>query len=151
MWLLRGVRKNRWEDRRADNPSHVAEAARDLSLRPGEDGLSLYQVDDEEDGKRVATLFGVYKRRTRGASDHVDYILISEDAFARFGLGVLPAPNPELGPELSKRHREVRGISDSISQELAAFILEEKRFKLARIKRQDIDKAALLELLPPKE
>ena len=43
MWLLRCGRKNRWENRRADDPLHVAEAAKDLSLRPGEDGLSLFR------------------------------------------------------------------------------------------------------------
>jgi hypothetical protein len=51
MWLLRCARRNRWEDRRADDPSHVAEAARDLSLRPGEDGLSLFEIADEEEGR----------------------------------------------------------------------------------------------------
>ncbi len=59
MWLLRCGRKNRWENRRADDPLHVAEAAKDLSLRPGEDGLSLFEVADEDAGKRIATLFGV--------------------------------------------------------------------------------------------
>jgi len=76
MWLLRGVGRSRWQDRRADDPSHIAAAAKDLSLRPGEDGLSLFRVDDEEDGRRVATLLGVHKRRVSGRSDHLDYILV---------------------------------------------------------------------------
>ena len=69
MWLLRGVGKNRWLERRAYDPAHVAAAAKDLCLRPGEDGLSLFRADDEEDGRRVATLLGVSKVRARGRSD----------------------------------------------------------------------------------
>jgi len=69
MWLLRCGRKNRWENRRADDPLHVAAAAKDLSLRPGEDGLSLFEVDDEDDCKRIATLFGVHRTRILGRSD----------------------------------------------------------------------------------
>jgi hypothetical protein len=143
MWLLRGVARTRWLDRRADDHAHVAVAARDLSLRPGEDGLSLFQVEDEEDGRRVATLLGVHKGSLRGHSDHVDDILVSSDDFARFGLGVVPVPDPTLGAVLSQRHREVKGITDDISTRLATALLEEKRFRLDRIKRQDIDRAAL--------
>jgi hypothetical protein len=142
MWLLRGVGKTRWLDRGADDPAHVAAAAKDLSLRPGEDGLSVFQVDDEEDGRRVATLLGVYKTLIRGRSDHVDYILVPPEVFAGFGLSVVPVPDPSLGPELSERHREVKGITDAISMRLAAVLLEEKRFQLGRIPRQDIDRAA---------
>jgi hypothetical protein len=43
---------------------------------------------------------------------------------------------------LSERHREAKGITDAISFRLAAALLEEKRFKLDRIKRQDVEKAA---------
>ncbi len=143
MWLLRGVRKARWLDRRADDTAHVAAAARDLSLRPGEDGLSLFEVDDEEDGRRVATLLGVSKKLTRGRSDHVDYILVPSDVFGGPGLSVVPAPDPALGPELSERHREVKGITDAISLRLATVLLEGGRFQLARIPRQEIDRAAL--------
>jgi len=141
MWLLRGVAKSRWENRRAEDSAHIA-AARDLSLRSGEDGLSLYEVEDEEDGKRIATLFGVHKKLTLGRSDHVDYLLIPTDYFARFGLTIIPAPDPDLGPRLSERHREAKGITDAISFRLATALLEEKRFKLDRIKRQDVEKAA---------
>jgi hypothetical protein len=141
MWLLRGVRKNRWEGRGADDPAHVAAAARDLSLRPGEDGLSLFRVDDEQDGRRVATLLGVYKALERGQSDHVDYILIPSDVFATLGLSIVPVPDPALGPELSDRHREAKGITDVISVKLAATLLSEQRVQLGRIPRQEVDRA----------
>jgi hypothetical protein len=142
MWLFRGVTKNRWLNRRADDSAHVDAAARDISLRPGEDGLSLYRVDDEEDGKRVGTLFGVYKKQVRGRADHVDYILIPADSFTGLGLSVLPVPDPALGPELSERHHEVRGMTASLSRRLAAILLEEKRFQLGHVAKQDIDRAA---------
>jgi hypothetical protein len=142
MWLLRSARKNRWENRRADDPLHVAEAAKDLSLRPGEDGLSLFEVDDEQDGHRVATLFGVHRTLTLGRSDHVDYVLIPADDFARFGVTVVPVPDPDLGPVLSGRHREARGMTDAISLNLAAAILKEGRFKVNRIRKQDVETVA---------
>jgi hypothetical protein len=141
MWLLRGVRRNRWQGRSADDPAHVAAAARDLSLRPGEDGLSLFRVDDEDDGRRVATLLGVYKTLERGQSDHVDYILIPSDVFAALGLSVVPVPDPALGPELAERHREAKGITDPIGVQLAAILLDEQRVQLGRIPRQEVDKA----------
>jgi hypothetical protein len=53
MWLLRCGRKNRWENRRADDPLHVAEAAMDLTLRPGEDGLSLKKHEVEESARKA--------------------------------------------------------------------------------------------------
>ena len=34
MWLLRCGRENRWENRRADDPLQVAEAAKDLTSGP---------------------------------------------------------------------------------------------------------------------
>ncbi len=141
MWLLRGVGKNRWLDRGADDPAHVAAAAKDLSLRPGEDGLSLFQVDDEEDGRRVATLLGVFKALERGRSDHLDYLLIPPDVFATLGLSVVPVPDPALGPELSERHREAKGMADAITLQLAAILLGEKRVRLGRIARQEVDSA----------
>jgi hypothetical protein len=141
MWLLRGVGKNRWQGRGADDPAHVAAAAKDLSLRPGEDGLSLIRVDDEDDGRRVATRLGVYKALERGQSDHVDYILIPPDVFATLGLSVVPVPDPALGPELSDRHREAKGITDAISAKLATALLGDQRFQLGRIPRQEVDRA----------
>jgi hypothetical protein len=142
MWLLRCARKNRWEGRRADDPSHVAEAARDLSLRLGEDGLSLFEVADEEEARRVATGIGVNKMLTLGRSDHVDYLLIPSDDFARLGLIIVPEPDHRLGPELSGLHREAKGITDAMSLKLAAAILETGHFQVNRIKKQDVEKAA---------
>ena len=141
MWLLRCGRKNRWENRRADDPLHIAEAAKDLSLRPGEDGLSLFEVADEDHGKRIATLFGVHKTRILGRSEHVDYVLIPADLFGSFRLNVVTVPDPVLGPQLSDRHREVKGITAAIAVDLAAAILSDGRFTVDRIKRQDVEEA----------
>ncbi len=142
MWLLRGVRKARWADRDADDPAHVEEAARDVSLRADEDGLSVFEVLDEEDGRRVATWLGVQKTLVRGRSVPLDYLLIPPDVFATLGLSVVPVSDPSLGPELSERHREVKGLTPASSQRLAATLLREKRFRLDRIPRQDIDRSA---------
>jgi hypothetical protein len=142
MWLLRCGRKNRWQDRRADDPLQVAEAAKDLSLRPGEDGLSRFEVADEDDGERIATLFGVHRTLTLGRSEHVDYVLVPADLFGRFPLNVVTAPDPELGPQLSGRQREAKGITNAIAVDLAAAILKDGRFKVDRIKKQDVEEAA---------
>jgi hypothetical protein len=142
MWLLRCGRKNRWENRRADDPLDVAAAAKDLTLRPGEDGLSLFEVVDEDDGKRIATLFGVHRTLTLGRSDHVDYILIPADLFGTFRSKVVTAPDPGLGPHLSSRHRQAKGITDAIAVDLAASILNDGRFKVDRVKKQDVEEAA---------
>ncbi len=142
MWLLRCGRKNRWENRRADDPLDVAAAAMDLSLRPGEDGLSLFAIDDEDDGKRIATLFGVHRVRILGRSEHVDYVLIPADLVGSVQLNVVRAPDPELGPQLSERHREAKGITNAIAVDLAAAILKDGRFKVDRVTKQDVEAAA---------
>ena len=141
MWLLRCGRRNRWENRRADELLDVAAAAKDLTLRPGEDGLSLFEVADEDDGKRTATLFGVHRTLTLGRSEHVDYVLIPADVFGTFRLKIVTAPDPELGPHLSSRHREAKGITDAIAVDLAAAILNDGRFKVDRVKKQDVEAA----------
>jgi len=58
------------------------------------------------------------------------------------GLIVVPAPDPALGPELSERHREAKGITAALSLRLAAILLDEGRFQLDRIRRQEVDSAA---------
>jgi hypothetical protein len=142
MWLVRCGRKNRWEDRRADDSLHVAEAAKDLSLRPGEVGLSLFEVADEDDGKRIATLFGVHRTRVLGRCEHVDYVLIPADLLGSSQWNVVAAPDPALGPQLSERHREAKGITNAIAVDLAVAILIDGRFKVVRINKRDIEEAA---------
>ncbi len=140
MWLLRSARKNRWENRRGDDPAHVSEAAKDLTLRAGEEGLSLFEVENEEEGERVATSLGVHRTLTLGRSDHVDYLLIPSETFAQLGLTVVPVPDPRLEAPLSELHREAKGITDEISLQLAAAILKARRFQVNRIKKQDVEK-----------
>jgi hypothetical protein len=135
MWLLRCARKNRWANRRADDSAHVSEAAKDLTLRAGEDGLSLFEVKDEEEGQRVATSIGVHRMLTLGRSDHVDYLLVPSETFAQLGLTVVPVPDPRLEARLSGLHREAKGITDEISLELAEAILKTGRFYVNRINK----------------
>ncbi len=142
MWLLRCARKNRWHSRSPDDPLDVAEAAKDLSLRPGEAGLSLFEVEDDEDGRRIATLFGVHRTLTFGRSDHVDYLLVPAGVFASFGLTIAAAADPRLGPQLSERHREANVVTNATGISLAAAILKDGRFKVERIKKRDVEKAA---------
>src|SRR6185312_5665572 len=117
----------------ADEPAQVSEAAKDLTLRPGEDGLSLFEVKDEAEGELVATRIGVHRMITLGRSDHVDYLLIPPEVFAQLELTIVPVPDPRLEPQLSELHREIKGITDETSRRLAAAILEDGRFLANRL------------------
>jgi len=60
MLLMRIGRQARWAfDRVADNPDHVSDAAKDLRLDEGEGGLSVYQIEGEEERREVAIRFVV--------------------------------------------------------------------------------------------
>jgi hypothetical protein len=111
MLILRVGRKGRWEGRRHDNALDVAEAAKDLQLRAGEAGLSVFEVEDADDAGRIALLYALY-RRTLSAGrrlDDVDYLLVPSDHFTRLGLTIRPVPDGRLFAPLSERHR---GLGD---------------------------------------
>ena len=85
---------------------------------------------------------GVHRTLILGRSEHVDYVLIPADLLGSFRLNVVTAPDPELGPQLSERHREAMVITNAIAVDLAAAILNDGRFKVDRIKKRDVEEAA---------
>ena len=64
-WALRIGSVGRWRGQDA------AKAAKDLELRPGEEGLSVFWVEVQEDADRIGVLFGMYRRNK---PREVDYI-----------------------------------------------------------------------------
>jgi hypothetical protein len=67
VYLLRIGRQRRWSsDRDATSPEDVAEASRDLKLDVGEEGLSVYRVEGQEESLEVAVRWAL----TSGLTHH---------------------------------------------------------------------------------
>src|SRR5436305_6660487 len=121
MLLLRLSNRNRWDARSAEEPTDVAEAAHDVTLRAGEAGLSVFEVQDDAEADWVATLLAL---TDPGRLKKVDYLLIPPECFTALALTIAPVPDPRLIAELSDRHREVLGLDRAGGAEaLAAVIL----------------------------
>lgn len=101
-WVLRVGSYGRWKGGNAEK------AAKDLELREGEDGLSVFRVDDPAEADRVGVQFGMY---LRGKPKEVDYVLIPEDAIAA-PLRLAARPDPNLPAELGERHYEIEGLRE---------------------------------------
>ncbi len=121
MWLWRAGNLSRWRKQQALNTEHVARAARDLSLRAGEQGLSLYLVENPSEIERVCLLFAI---TLRGRPRDLEYLLINRQCFDVIpSLQLLKIPVEGLHPELSERHYEARGLTPEIALQLAEIIL----------------------------
>jgi hypothetical protein len=82
-------------DRRADDPAHVVEAARDLTLSPDEAGLSVYRVEDVEDSREVALRYALTYRQKLA---HMDYLVFPTALATDLGLSVTTVPVAGLDP-----------------------------------------------------
>jgi hypothetical protein len=132
MWLLRIANLGRWSNKSPEVGHHVAQAARDVSLRKNEKGLSVFEVGDAAEADWVATLFALSARP--GRLEKIDYLLMTPECFAALGLAILPTPDPGLIEELSSRHREVRGLDQpDAAKVLTKQILEDDRCQIIRI------------------
>jgi len=94
MWLLRIANRGRWSEKSAEDSNHVDQAAKDVSLRKNEQGLSVFEVEDSAEADWVATLIALTTRP--GRPERIDYLLIPPDCFAALGLVILPVPDPAL-------------------------------------------------------
>ena len=61
----------------ADDPEHIVDAARDVSLSHGEVGLSVYRVEGDEDARELAIRYALTCRN--GPADHMDYIVFPDE------------------------------------------------------------------------
>lgn len=100
-WVLRIVSAGRWKG------NDAAKVARDLELRKGETGLSVFWMDTPEDADRIGVLFGMYRRNK---PREVDYVLIPERCLVAFRL--VARPDRSLPPELADWHYEIEGMGD---------------------------------------
>src|SRR5262245_9716267 len=90
MLLLRIASRGRWTaDRVVNDPGHVATAAADLKLKPGEDGLSVFQVEGEEDSREAAVRFALTCRED---ARHVDYLVFPAELAEDLGWSSPPSP-----------------------------------------------------------
>ena len=128
-WVLRIGRASRWKGKDAE------QAAKDLEPREGETGLSTFWVDAPEDGDRIGVLFGMY---CRDKPKEVDYVLFPERCVARFRL--VPRPDPNLPPELSKHHHEIEGMRDvdAASLLLARAVLADGATRVKHLREGDV-------------
>ena len=132
MWVLRVGRKARWEvDRDASDPGQVAEAAEDLRLGPGEAGLSIFRIDEEDEVREIGVRYALTCRRK---PEHLDYVLFPEDLATDLGLTVTPTSTAGLHPYLNDRHYEILGLTEELRLRLAAAILGREDRRVGRIR-----------------
>jgi hypothetical protein len=136
MLLLRVGRRARWgTDRRADDPVHVVEAARDLTLSPDEAGLSVYRVEGDEDSREVALRYAL---TVRGKIAHMDYLVFPSELATSLGLSVIFVPTQEQDPKLNARHHEIIGLTPELELRLAGSILASEQRRIVRIRDRDL-------------
>jgi hypothetical protein len=132
MWVLRVGRKARWDvGRHASDPGQVAEAAEDLRLGPGEVGLSVFRIDEENEIREVGVRYALTCRRK---SEHLDYVLFPEELAKDLGLTVTPTSIAGLHPYLNDRHYEISGLTGELRLRLAAAILGLEDRRVGRIR-----------------
>jgi hypothetical protein len=132
MWLLRIGKLQHWQDR------DPATGVKDLMLRQGETGLSVYKIADESiEAERVATIFA----GVREGPENSDYVLFSMDVVAKLGLTIAKTDAPGTHPFLVERHHEILGLSHGESDgalALATAIARSDEMRAARISRERV-------------
>jgi hypothetical protein len=136
MLLLRIGSRGRWAAGLvADDPGNVANAAADLTLKPSEEGLSVFRVEGENEAREAAVRFALTCRRDRR---HADYVVFSSDLAERLGLVVARVPREELDSWLSERHHEIFGLTPALALRLAAAILADADRRVGRVPKEDL-------------
>jgi hypothetical protein len=136
VYLLRVGRLRRWNfDRDARRPEDVAEAARDLSLDVGEEGLSVFRVEGDDEAREAAIRFAL---TCRPKPQHLDFVLFPSGLASDLGLGVAYAPRQDLEPFLNARHYEIVGLTPQLALRLAAAILSCAGRQVERLREHDL-------------
>ena len=137
MLVLRVGRKARWEegDRPADDPLRVSQAALDLQLAPDEAGLSVFQVEGEDEPREVAVRFAL---TCRDRPAHVDFVVFPAELATGLGLTVAPVPIEGLDPDLNARHHEIIGLTPELTGRLASSILVSADRRVGRVRDRDV-------------
>ncbi len=109
-------------------------AVKDLSLRPGEAGLSVYKVDSLDEAVNIAK---IHAPTARKKVDKIDFLLFEESIIAEVEGLELRQSDSNLHPELSSVHHEICGLSLSKARLLAEAILS-SYFDVKRISEADL-------------
>ena len=132
MFLLRKVRKSRWERAVGGGAEAIAEAADDLSYRPQEEGLSVYEVTE---GEAQTFAFHWCSVHQQTSDKPFDYLLISPDLIPE---GALTATLDGAGDALlDERHREIKFEGTFTPDAFARSILRSDR-KPVRIPKGEL-------------
>ncbi len=132
MWMFRLGRLSSWtifiakakarRSRDAALEDDVRLAARDLTLRDDEDGLSVYRVDEIENAGRVAVMYAV---TVWNRPDSIEYVLIPDRCLE--GYECVPTPSADGALQLRELHHEIFGLRDAAKRdELARRVLSER-------------------------
>jgi hypothetical protein len=115
VWLLRVVKPGRWDVIQED---WLAKASEDLMLRDGEEGLSVFKIDNIEEAEEIFALY-VFTNRDPGSSG---YVLIDDPILHELGLRYQHVPVTTQLELLSEKHYEILDLTVEKSRELAARI-----------------------------
>jgi hypothetical protein len=129
-------RLSRWSlDRDARRPEDIAEAARDLSLDVGEEGLSVFRIEGDDEAREVAVRFAL---TCRPKPQHLDFVVFPSELAEDLGLTIPYAPREDLEPFLRARHHEIVGLTPERSPRLAAAILACTGRRVERVREHDL-------------
>jgi hypothetical protein len=130
MLLVRIGRKGRW----VGSDSSTDTAVKDLSLRPGEAGLSVYKVESLNEAVNIAK---IHAPTARNKVDKIDFVLFEESIIAEVEGLELRQSDSNLHPELLSAHHEIYGLSSGRARLLAEAILGGS-FDVKRISEADL-------------
>lgn len=132
-FFLRIGKASRWEQSETGELPAVEEAAKDLELRPQEQGLSIYRLDHEGEIMNLAT---VYSLTLRDNPAHFECVIFPASLLSGYIIDAVPEPSHL--PFLSDRHHEILNSSKQTPSQLAELILNSPDKKVQRVKRQEI-------------
>ena len=134
--LLRVGRKAKWDVApEAIDDDRIRQAASDLLLASGEEGLSVYKVEGEADQREVAVRFAP---ACRDRLDHVDFVVFPAQLAIDLGLSVEKIPSEECDPGLNDRHFEIRQFNSDLTLGLAGAILASPERRVERVNQRQL-------------
>ncbi len=105
MLYLRVVDRAKWKDRSPNDPLSVELASSNLAPKQG---LSVFQVDNRDDAKRIALLYAITERAHRNT---IDYLVFPDTLALGRGL-TFKSSRGALHPILASKHHDVMGLEN---------------------------------------
>ena len=133
-FFLRIAKANRWQrDEETNNSPTAQDAVKDLKLQLGENGLSLYKLQQESEADELACVYSIVLRDN---PQHFEYVLFPASVLSDYRVDHVPViEHPRF---LSERHYEIPKPSEEQLLHLAEHILASPSKKVARIMKQQI-------------